>query len=71
VQFLVDAVAQAPAPASHAAVLPASAMSALAVRLKRRPRRTFDQRMAWGADLFARLAENDERERQLSSAGRG
>ena len=71
VQFLVDAVAEAPAPASHAAVLPTSAMSALAVRLKRRPRRTFDQRMAWGADLFARLAEKDERDRQLSSAGRG
>ena len=71
VQFLVDAVARAPAPAAHAPVIPASAMSLLAARLKRRPRRTFDQRMEWSADLFARLAEKDERERQLSSAGRG
>ena len=71
VQFLVDAVGQAPAPADHAAVIPASTLGALAVRLKRRPRRTFDQRMEWGADLFARLAENDERDRQLMSAGRG
>ncbi len=71
IQFLVDAVALAPTPAPHAAVLPASAMNALAARLKRRPRRTFDQRAEWAADLFARLAEKDERNRQLSSSGRG
>ena len=74
VQFLVDAVGQVPAsaaPAEQAAVIPAATQGALAARLKQRPRRTFDQRMEWGADLFARLAENDERDRQLISAGRG
>ena len=71
VQFLVDAVAAGRMPAAGPATIPASAMGALAARLKRRPRRTFDQRVEWAADLYARLAENDERKRQLSSAGRG
>jgi 15-cis-phytoene synthase len=46
VQFLVDAVA-----ASTPAAPPKPP----------RPKRSFDESMAWGADLYARLAEHDQR----------
>ena len=46
IRFLVDAV-----PASAAPLAPAPAA----------PRRSFDERMAWGADLYARLVEQDQR----------
>jgi 15-cis-phytoene synthase len=46
VRFLVDAVAT-----NTPAALPKP----------RRPRRSFDESMAWGADLYARLAEQDQR----------
>jgi hypothetical protein len=38
-------------PASAAPLAPAPAA----------PRRSFDERMAWGADLYARLVEQDQR----------
>ncbi len=46
VQFLVDAVA---------------ANTPTALPKPRRPKRSFDESMAWGADLYARLAEQDQR----------
>ena len=46
IRFLVDAV-----PASAAPLAPAPAA----------PRRSFEERMAWGADLYARLVEQDQR----------
>jgi phytoene synthase len=55
IRFLVDAVAASAPPAGHAA---------------RPPRRSFDQRMEWATDLYARLAENDDRGRVLTAGER-
>jgi phytoene synthase len=59
--FLVDAVAQV-AP-QVAAMRPA--------HTGRPPKRSFDERMEWATDLYARLAQNDQRERSFNGLRRG
>jgi phytoene synthase len=62
VQFLVDAVARD--------AKPGEALSG--PRPAARPRkRSFDERMEWATDLYARLAENDNRNLPLNAVERG
>jgi hypothetical protein len=37
----------------------------------RPPKRSFDERMEWATDLYARLAQNDQRERSFNGLRRG
>jgi len=62
IQFLLDAIARnEPQARDVARVSPRKPL----------PKRSFDERMEWATDLYARLAQNDERAHSMNAAGRG
>jgi len=63
IRFLVDAV---PQPSAQADALAHTGLFRRA--LQRAPRRSFDERMEWASNLYARLEQNDERTDRYSVA---